>query len=155
MPVKWDLSVKLSPAKRLSFSSTEEFLSEIEPLVMQPRHLIDPKWMEGIEDVTSAWSDAFETIKGATCIDLLLSLTIERVYQLWTLGQPRSKQLCTEKVKFGVQKLWRTLDLGKGNVVLLVVNLGNLDCNEYLRKSTASKKFPLMSMSSTSCWYRK
>ena len=31
MPVKCDLSMTLSPAKNLSASSTEEFLSEIEP----------------------------------------------------------------------------------------------------------------------------
>ena len=32
---------------------------------MQPRNLIGLKWMEGIEDKTSRWSDAFETDKGA------------------------------------------------------------------------------------------
>ena len=56
MPVKWDLSMTLSPAKSLSVSSAEEFLSEIEPSIMWPRNLIGPEWIEGIEDETSCWS---------------------------------------------------------------------------------------------------
>ena len=51
----------LSPAKSLSVSSAEEFLSEIEPSIMWPRKLIGLEWMKGIEDETSGWSDAVDT----------------------------------------------------------------------------------------------
>ena len=67
----------LSPIKRLSVSSAEEFLSEIEPLIMQPRNLISQGWMERIEDETSVWFDAFETEKGVVFIGLPLIMTIE------------------------------------------------------------------------------
>ena len=68
----------LSPGKSLSVSSAEEFLSEIEPSIMRPRNLIGLEWMEGIEDETSGWSDAFDTEKGVVFIDLPLIMTIER-----------------------------------------------------------------------------
>ena len=68
----------LSPAKSLSVSSAEEFLSEIEPSIMRPRNLIGLEWMEGIEDETSGWSDALDTEKGVVFIDLPLIMTIER-----------------------------------------------------------------------------
>ena len=68
----------LNPAKSLSFSSAEEFLSEIEPSIMQPKNLIGLEWMEGIGDGTSGWTDAFETEKGVVFIDLPLTMTIER-----------------------------------------------------------------------------
>ena len=67
----------LSPAKILCVSSAGEFLSEIEPLIIQPRNFIDLEWMEGKEDETSAWSDAFETEKGVVLIDLALRMTID------------------------------------------------------------------------------
>ena len=34
--------------------------------------------MEGMEDETSGWSDAFDTEKGVVFIDLPLTMTIER-----------------------------------------------------------------------------
>ena len=60
----------LSPAKSLSVSSAEEFLSEIEPSIIGPR-------IEGIGDETSGWTDVFETEKGVVFIDLPLTMTIE------------------------------------------------------------------------------
>ena len=68
----------LNPAKSLSFSSAEEFLSEIEPSIMRSKNLIGLEWMEGIEDGTSGWTDAFETEKGVAFIDLPLTMTAER-----------------------------------------------------------------------------
>ena len=76
MPVKYDLSMTLSPAKSLSVSSVEEFLSEIGPSIMQPRNLIGLEWLEGIGDDTSGWTDAFETEKGFVFIDLPLTMAI-------------------------------------------------------------------------------
>ena len=38
----------LSPAKSLSVSSVEEFLSEMEPSIMRPRNLIGLESMEGL-----------------------------------------------------------------------------------------------------------
>ena len=64
LPVKWDLSITLSPVKSFFVSCAEEFLSEIEPSIMPPRNLIGLEWIEGIENETSGWSDAFETEKG-------------------------------------------------------------------------------------------
>ena len=60
----------LSPAKSLSVSSAEEFLSEIEPSIMRPRNLIGLEWMQGIEDECSCWSDGLDTGKGFVFIDL-------------------------------------------------------------------------------------
>ena len=57
--MKCALSMTLSPAKSLSVSSTEEFLSEIEPSIMRPRNLIGLEWIEGIRDETSGWTDVF------------------------------------------------------------------------------------------------
>ena len=49
----------------------------MEPSIMQPRNLIGLEWMEGMEDETSGWSDAFDTEKGVVFIDLPLTMTIE------------------------------------------------------------------------------
>ena len=62
----------ISPAKSMSVSSAEEFLSEMEPLIMRPRRLIGLEWMEGTEDETSGCSDAFYTEKGVVSINLPL-----------------------------------------------------------------------------------
>ena len=70
--------MRLNPTKSLSFSSAEEFLSEIEPSIMRPRNLIGLERMEGIGDGTSAWTEAFETEKGVVFIDVPLTVTIER-----------------------------------------------------------------------------
>ena len=64
----------LSPAKSLSVSSAEEFLSEMEPSIMRPRNLIGQEWMEGMEDETSGGSDALDTEKGVVFIDLPLAM---------------------------------------------------------------------------------
>ena len=60
----------LSPAKCLSVSSAEKFLSEIELSIMRSRNLIGLEWMEGIENKTSGRSDAFDTEKVVVFIDL-------------------------------------------------------------------------------------
>ena len=60
----------LSPAKCLSVSSAEKFLSEIELSIMRSRNLIGLEWMEGIKNKTSGRSDAFDTEKGVVFIDL-------------------------------------------------------------------------------------
>ena len=49
----------LSPAKGLSVSSAEKFLSEIEPSIMPSRNLTGLEWVEEIEDETSGWFDTF------------------------------------------------------------------------------------------------
>ena len=59
----------LSLAKSISVSSVEEFLSETELSFMSPRNLIGLEWMEGLDDETSGWCDAFETEKGVAFID--------------------------------------------------------------------------------------
>ena len=65
----------LSPAKSLSVSSVEEFLSEIEPSIMRSRNLIG--LIEGIGDETSGWTDVFKTEKSVVFIDQPLTMTIE------------------------------------------------------------------------------
>ena len=130
----------LNPAKSLSFSSAEEFLSEIEPSIMRPKNLIGLEWMEGIGIGTSAWTDAFETEKGVVFIDLPLTMTIER-----DLSALNSRPAQVRAVMHRESKVWAPDTLAdirlrssmkarsKGNVVLLVVNLGTLACTEYSR----------------------
>ena len=43
----------LSPARSLSVSSVEDFLSQIEPSIKQPRNLGGLEWVEGIGDEIS------------------------------------------------------------------------------------------------------
>ena len=102
------MSVTLSSAKSLSVSSAEEFLPEIEPSTMWPRNLIGLEWMEGIEDQTSGWSDAFEAEKGLAFIDLPLTMTTE--HDLWALNSRSAhfRVVIHWQKKFGLQKLWRT-----------------------------------------------
>ena len=146
----------LNPAKSLSFSSAEEFLSEIEPSIMRPRNLIGLEWMEGIGDGTSGWTDAFETEKGVVFIDLPLTMTIER-----DLAALNSRPAQVRAVMHRESKVWAPETLAdirlrssmkarsKDNVVLLVVNLGSLACIEY--SIMMFKNSPLMSMPSTGC----
>ena len=126
--------------KVLSFSSAEEFQSEIEPSIMRPRNLIGLEWMEGIGDGTSGWTDAFETEKGVVFIDLPLTMTIDR-----DLSALNSRLAQVRAVMHRESKVWAPETLvdirlrssmkarSKGNVVLLVVNLGTLACIEYSR----------------------
>ena len=138
MPVKLDLSITLSPAKSLSVSSTEEFLSEIEPSIMPPRNLIGLKLMEKIEDETSGWSDAVDTEKGFVFIVLPLIMTIEcdlsalnsRPAQVRAVTHRESKISAPETVE-DIRLRSSVKVRSKGNAVLLVVNLGTLPCTEY------------------------
>ena len=128
----------LNPAKSLSFSSAEEFLSGIEPSIMRPRNLIGLEWMEEIGDGTSGWTDTFETEKGVVFIDLPLTMTIER-----DLSALTSRPAQVRAVMHRESKVWTPETLAdirlrssikarsKGNVVWLVVNLGSLACIEY------------------------
>ena len=122
----------LNPAKSLSFSSAEEFLSEIEPSIMRPKNLIGLEWMEGIGDGTSGWTDAFETEKGVVFIDLPLTMTIKR-----DLSALNSRPAQVRAVMHRESKGWAPETLAdiklkssmkacsKGNVVLLMLNLGS------------------------------
>ena len=60
----------LSPVKSLCVSFAEELLSEIKLSIIKSRNLSGLEWMEGIQDGTFDWSDAFETKKGVVFIDL-------------------------------------------------------------------------------------
>ena len=138
MPAKCDLSMTLSPAKSLSVSSAEEFLSEIEPSIMRPRNLIVLEWIEGIGDETSGWTDVFETEKGVVFIDLPLTMTIEH-----DLSALNSRPAQVKAVMHRESKVWAPETLvvirlkssmkaqSKCNVVLLAVNLGTLVWIEY------------------------
>ena len=85
VPVKWDLSRVVDPAKSLSANSTEKFLSESEPSIMQTKNLTGLEWMEGTENEGSGWSVAFETEKHVF-IDLPLIMTVE-----WDLSALNSR----------------------------------------------------------------
>ena len=114
----------LSPVKSSAVSSAEEFLCEIEPSIMQRRDLIGLEQMEGIEDETSHWSDAFDTDKGIVFTDLSLTIRIERdLPALNTLDQPRPAQLCMKKVKVGLQKLWESTKAPTLKIQKLVMKL--------------------------------
>ena len=94
--------------------------------------------MEGIEDETSGWSDAFDTEKGVVFIDLPLIMTIER-----DLSALNSRPAQVRAVMHRESKVWAPETVedirlrssmkarSKGNAVLLVVNLGTLACTEY------------------------
>ena len=139
----------LNPAKSLSFSSAEEFLSEIEPSIIRPKkNLIGLERMEGIGDGTSGWTDAFETEKCVVFIDLPLTMTIEcdlsalnsRPAQVRAVMQRESKVWAPETL-VDIRLRSSMKARSKGNVVLLVVNLGTLACIEYSRMMfTPSKK---------------
>ena len=107
---------------------------------MRPKNLIGLEWMEGIGDGTSGWTDAFETEKGVVFIDLPLTMTTER-----DLSALNSTPAQVRAVMHRESKVWAPDTLAdirlrssmkarsKGNVVLLVVNLGTLACTEYSR----------------------
>ena len=94
--------------------------------------------MEGIEDETSGWSDAFDTEKGVVFIDLPLIMTIEH-----DLSALNSRPAQVRAVMHRESKVWAPETVedirlrssmkarSKGNAVLLVVNLGALACTEY------------------------
>ena len=71
------MSIILNPTKSLSANSTEEFLSESGPLIMQPENLTALECMGKMEDEDSGQSVAFETEKGVDFMDLTLTMTIE------------------------------------------------------------------------------
>ena len=94
--------------------------------------------MEGIEDGTSGWSDAFETEKGVAFKDLPLTMTIEcnlsalntRPTQARAVMHQESKAWVPETVEdFRLRSSMKARS--KGNGALLVVNLGTLSCIEY------------------------
>ena len=123
----------LDPAKSLSVSSTEEFLSEIELSVTQPKNLIGLEWMEGIGDRTSGWTDAFETEKGVVFIDLPLTMTTQRDCQFVRAVMHRESKVWAPETLADIRLRSSMKACSNGNVVLLVVNLGTLACIEYSR----------------------
>ena len=85
--------------------------------------------MEGMEDETSGWSDAFDTEKGVVFIDLPLTMTIEcdlsalnsRPAQLRAVMHRESRVWAPETVEdIRLRKFMKARS--KGNTVLLVVN---------------------------------
>ena len=128
----------LSPAKGLFVSSGEEFLSEIQPSIMQPRNFIGLEWMQGIEDENCGWSDTFDTQKGVLFIDLRLLMTTEhdlsalncKPAQVSTVIHLESKVWAPETVEDRRLRSSRKAHC-KDNAVLLVVNLGTLTFTEY------------------------
>ena len=64
------------PSKSFFSNSSKEFLSEIDPSIIQPKNLTGLEWMEGIKDVKSDGSLGDETEKGVVFIDLRLMITM-------------------------------------------------------------------------------
>ena len=107
---------------------------------MQPRNLIGLGWMEGIGDGTSDWTDAFETEKGAMFIDLPLTMTIQCDLSALNSRPAQFRAVMHQESKVWAPETFADISLrssmkarSKGNVVLLVVNLGTLACIEYSR----------------------
>ena len=85
--------------------------------------------MEGMEDETSGWSDAFDTEKGVAFIDLALTMTIDR-----DLSALNSRPAQVREVMHRESRVWlpETVEdirlrssikaRSKGNAVLLVIN---------------------------------
>ena len=59
------MSIILNPAKSLSANSTEEFLSESEPSIMQPKNLTGLECMEGMEDESIKNAKHFAVFAGS------------------------------------------------------------------------------------------
>ena len=90
----------LSPSKSLSVTSAEDFLSEIEPSIMQPRYLIGLEWMKEIEGEPPNWSDAFETEKSVVFIDLPLTMTTECDLSVLNSGPAEVRAVMHQESKF-------------------------------------------------------
>ena len=85
--------------------------------------------MEGIQDETSCWSDAFDTEKGVVFIDLSLAMKIDH-----DLSALNSKPAQVRAVMLRESRVWlpETVEdirlrssikaRSKGNAVLLVIN---------------------------------
>ena len=105
---------------------------------MRPRNLIGIEWIEGTGDETFGWIDNFETEKGVVFIDLPLTMTIEHDFLAWDFRPAHVKVVVHWESKVWAPKTLVAIRLrssmkarSKGNVVLLVVNLGILTCIEY------------------------
>ena len=175
MPVNWDLSMTVSPAKILSVSSAEEFLSEMKPLIMQPWNLIGLKSMKGIEDELSGWSDASDTGEGVVVFtNLPLKMRIEhdlaalnfRPAQVRAVMHWESKVWAPETVEdIRLRSSMKTHS--KGNAVYVAGKFRDPGLHRVFKydvhtclernysKSAASKNSPLMSMPRTCSWFRK
>ena len=95
-------------------------------------------WMEGIEDETSGWSDAFDTDKGVAFIDLPLAMTIEFNFSALNFRLAHVRAVIHRESKIWAPenvddiRLWSSMKVrNKGSAVLLPVNLGPLACIEY------------------------
>ena len=89
--------------------------------------------MEGIEDETSGWSDAFDTEKGVVFIDLPLIMTIEHDLSALNSRPDQVRAVMHRESKVWTPETVEDISLrssmeacSKGNAVLLVVNLGTL-----------------------------
>ena len=85
--------------------------------------------MEGMEDKTSGWSNAFDTEKGVVFIDLSLTITIEHDLsalnssptQVRAVMHRESRVWLPETVE-GIRLRSSMKGHNKGNAVLLVIN---------------------------------
>ena len=94
--------------------------------------------MEGVEDETSGWSDAFDIEKGNVFINLPLTMTIDQ-----DLSALNSRPVQVRAVMHQESRVWLPETVedialrssmqahSKNNAVLLVVNRGTLACSEY------------------------
>ena len=57
------------PPKSFFSTSSKDFLSEIDPLIILPKNVTGLEWMEGMKDVKSDGSVVDETEKGVVFID--------------------------------------------------------------------------------------
>ena len=91
-----------------------------------------------MENATSGWSDAFDTEKGVVLIDLPLTMTIEHGLSTMNSRPAQIRAVMHRENRVSVPETVDDIRLrssmkarSKGNVVLLVVNLGTLACIEY------------------------
>ena len=85
--------------------------------------------MEGIQDETSGWSDAFDTDKGVVFIDLPLTMTIERDLSALNSRPAQFRAVMHRESRVWAPETFEDIRLrssmkarSKGNIVLLVVN---------------------------------
>ena len=148
------------PVTSFFSSSSSEFLSEMEPSMIQPRNFIGLEWMEGIYDEKSVEFFGSDTEKGVAFINLSLIMTI-----LLDLSAQKSKLV---HFRAFVHQ-WRSVlapdieedsrfkssmkDRTKASGLLLITNLETFVCKDYIHtckeqndRNCASCKYSTLSL---------
>ena len=131
-------------------NSSKDFLSEIDPSIIQPKNVIGLEWMGVIKDVKSDGSLGNETEKGVVFIDLPLMITMlldlsalnVRSAPFRAIEQRKSKVFAPQIVE-DIMSRSSMKTLICGNEILFWWNCGVVSTKEYSRIMfiTTKKKY--------------